>query len=185
MRSRRLKAFSVVFIFSVWTGKTIWKRSCGRNTFISFSVKWNFWKRIRVDGDYIKQDDTFKHSRALFLLHILFLFYELAGQFLFENGAPQRQAVGTFDVCLARSKVCPTDIVRPHAAQYFTVLTAMKFNRFWQSLQVVWNWYRPLSHLWECSQTGVQSNKIFLQKRKFPLFCPPVWLHSHRRERGL
>ena len=31
---------------------------------------------------------------------------------LFENGAPQRQAVGTFDVCLAQPKVCPTDIVR-------------------------------------------------------------------------
>ena len=36
---------------------------------------------------------------------------------LFENGAPLRQAVGTFDVCLARPKVCATDIVRPHAAQ--------------------------------------------------------------------
>ena len=36
---------------------------------------------------------------------------------LFENGAPQRQAVGTFDVCLARPNVCSTDIVRPHAAQ--------------------------------------------------------------------
>ena len=40
MRSRRFKSFSVVFIVSVWTGKTIWKRSCGRNTFIAFSVKW-------------------------------------------------------------------------------------------------------------------------------------------------
>ena len=37
MDSRRLKAFSVVFIDSVWTGKTIRKRSCGRNTFIA---KW-------------------------------------------------------------------------------------------------------------------------------------------------
>ena len=36
---------------------------------------------------------------------------------LFENGAPQRQAVGTFDVCLARPKVCPTAIVRPHVLQ--------------------------------------------------------------------
>ena len=25
--------------------------------------------------------------------------------------------VGTFDVCVARPKVCPTDIVRPHSAQ--------------------------------------------------------------------
>ena len=45
--------------------------------------------------------------------------------------------------------------------------------------------YRPLSRLWECSQTGVQNNKIVLQKWTFPLFCPPVWLHSHRCERGL
>ena len=36
---------------------------------------------------------------------------------LSENGLPQRHAVGTFDVCLARPKNCPTDIVRPHAAQ--------------------------------------------------------------------
>ena len=26
---------------------------------------------------------------------------------------------------------------------------------------------RPLSSLWECSQSGVQNNKIVLQKRKF------------------
>ena len=39
------------------------------------------------------------------------------GQSTLISGAPQRQAVGTFDVCLARPKVCPTDIVRPHAAQ--------------------------------------------------------------------
>ena len=38
--SQGWKAFSVVFIVFVWTGKTIWKRSCGRNTFIAFSVKW-------------------------------------------------------------------------------------------------------------------------------------------------
>ena len=36
---------------------------------------------------------------------------------LSENGLPQRHAVGTFDVCLARPKYCPTDIVRPYAAQ--------------------------------------------------------------------
>ena len=36
---------------------------------------------------------------------------------LSENGVPPRQAVGTFDVCLVRAKVCPTDNVRPHAAQ--------------------------------------------------------------------
>ena len=45
--------------------------------------------------------------------------------------------------------------------------------------------YRPLARLWECSQSGVQNNKIVLQKWKFLLFCPPVWLHSHRRARGL
>ena len=27
--------------------------------------------------------------------------------------------------------------------------------------------------------------RLFYRRRKFPLFCPPVWLHSHRRERGL
>ena len=43
---------------------------------------------------------------------------------------------------------------------------------------------RPLARLWECSQSGVQNNKIVLQKRKFLLFCPPVWLYSHRRARG-
>ena len=36
---------------------------------------------------------------------------------LSKNSAPQRQAMGRFDVCLAGPKVCPTDIVRPHAAQ--------------------------------------------------------------------
>ena len=36
---------------------------------------------------------------------------------LLENSAPQRQAVRPFDVCLARPKVCFTDIVRPHSAQ--------------------------------------------------------------------
>ena len=45
--------------------------------------------------------------------------------------------------------------------------------------------YWPLARLWECSQSGVQNNKIFLQKRKFLLFCPPDWLHSHRRVRVL
>ena len=45
--------------------------------------------------------------------------------------------------------------------------------------------YRPLARPWECSQSEVQNNKIFLQKRKFLLFCPPDWLHSLRRARGL
>ena len=36
---------------------------------------------------------------------------------LVRKGAPQRPAVGTFDVCLTRPKACPTDIVRPHAAK--------------------------------------------------------------------
>ena len=40
MRSIRLVTFSVTCIVFVWTGKTIWKRSCGRNTFTPFSVKW-------------------------------------------------------------------------------------------------------------------------------------------------
>ena len=50
---------------------------------------------------------------------------------LFENGAPQRQAVGTFDVCLARPKVCPTDIVRPHAAQLMIDTSVNQFCKIW------------------------------------------------------
>ena len=59
MRSRRLNAFSVVFIVSVWTGKAIWKRSCGRNTFIAFSVKWKrklLRTRVDVAGQFGKDD---------------------------------------------------------------------------------------------------------------------------------
>ena len=52
---------------------------------------------------------------------------------LFENGAPQRQAVGTFDVCLARPKVCPTDIVRPHAAQLMIDTSVNQFSKIWPS----------------------------------------------------
>ena len=82
--------------------------------------------------------------------HILFLFHELAGQVidrpihetktkygpvqigpLFKNGTPQRQAVGTFDVCLARPKVCPTDIVRPHAAQLMIDTSVNQFCKIW------------------------------------------------------
>ena len=52
---------------------------------------------------------------------------------LFENGAPQRHAVGTFDVRLARPKVSPTDIVRPHAAQLMIDTTVNQFCLFWPS----------------------------------------------------
>ena len=44
---------------------------------------------------------------------------------------------------------------------------------------------RALRHAENRKQSGVQNNKIFLQKRKFILFCPPDWLHSHRCARGL
>ena len=52
---------------------------------------------------------------------------------LFENGAPQRQAVGTFDVCLVRPKVCPTDIVRPHAARLMIDTSVHQFCKMWPS----------------------------------------------------
>ena len=42
----------------------------------------------------------------------------LIGPFVREQRASE-EAVGTFDVCLARPKVCPTDIVRPHAASTY------------------------------------------------------------------
>ena len=45
--------------------------------------------------------------------------------------APQRQAVGTFDVCLARPKVCPTDIVLPHAAQLMIDTSVNQFCKIW------------------------------------------------------
>ena len=52
---KRFQSFSS---FPFGRAKLIWKRSCWRNTFIAFSVKWkrNFWKRIRVDGalDYLR-----------------------------------------------------------------------------------------------------------------------------------
>ena len=35
--------------------------------------------------------------------------------------------VGTFDVCLARPTVCPTDIVRPHATQLMIDSTVDQF----------------------------------------------------------
>ena len=53
---------------------------------------------------------------------------------LLENGAPQRQAVGTFDVCLAQAKVCPTDIVRSHAAQLMIDKSFKKFCKIWPNV---------------------------------------------------
>ena len=38
-----------------------------------------------------------------------------------------KQAFGTFDVCLARPKDCPTDIVRPLAAQLVVDWTVDQF----------------------------------------------------------
>ena len=52
---------------------------------------------------------------------------------LFENGVPRRQAVGTFDVCLARPKVSPTDIVRPHAAQLMMDTSINQLCKIWPS----------------------------------------------------
>ena len=40
-------------------------------------------------------------------------------------------------------------------------------------------------HVWECSQTGGQNKENFGSCETILLFCTPVWLHSHRRERGL
>ena len=52
---------------------------------------------------------------------------------LFDNRAPQRQAVGTFDVCLTRPKVCPTDTVRPHSAQLMIDTSVNQFCKIWSS----------------------------------------------------
>ena len=76
---------------------------------------------------------------------------------------------------LGRSKGCSVSAAKPrhHLVTLYRMSTSLtRIEPF-------------ISRLWECSQSGVQNNKIVLQKRKFPLFCPPVWLHSHRRERGL
>ena len=48
---------------------------------------------------------------------------------LSENGLPQRHAVGTFDVCLARPKNWSAYIVRPHAAQL--IMIDRTVNRFY------------------------------------------------------
>ena len=37
------------------------------------------------------------------------------------------------DVCLARPKVCPTDIVRPHSAQLMIYTSANQFCIIWSS----------------------------------------------------
>ena len=49
---------------------------------------------------------------------------------------PQRQAVGTFDVCLARLKDCPADIVCLNAAQLIIDTTVDQFceNKYKYSL---------------------------------------------------
>ena len=58
---------------------------------------------------------------------------------LSENGMPQKQAVGTLDVCLARPKVCPTDIiVRPHTAQHMINTTVDQFCLRKQKYGLVW-----------------------------------------------
>ena len=61
---------------------------------------------------------------------------------LSENGLPQRHAVGTFDVCLVRPKVCPTDIVRPHAAQLMVDTSVNQFCQIWPSVD--WLLFWPL-----------------------------------------
>ena len=83
-------------------------------------------KRVRI-----RAFDSQSNKNQSALGHILFLFHELVGQFtkyglvrigpLFENGAPQRQAIGTFDVCL----------VRPHAAQ---LVIDTSVNQFLQNM---------------------------------------------------
>ena len=83
---------------------------------------------------------TSVHTRLnLWLTHLSISFakYGLVRiDHLFENGASQRLAVGTFDVCLARlarPKVCPTDIVRPHSAQLMIDASVNQFCKTWPS----------------------------------------------------
>ena len=53
---------------------------------------------------------------------------------VFENGTPQKQAVGTFDVCLARPKVCATDILRLHVARLMIDTSVNQFRKIWPSV---------------------------------------------------
>ena len=72
---------------------------------------------------------------------------------LFVNGAPQRQAVGTFDDCLARPKVCPTDIVRPHVAQLMIDTSVNQFCKIWPSVDgplAVCGRMRKCGWVWAC-----------------------------------
>ena len=52
---------------------------------------------------------------------------------LFKNGASQKQAVGTFNVCLAWPKVCPTDIVRPHSVHLIIDTSVNQLCKMWPS----------------------------------------------------
>ena len=45
----------------------------------------------------------------------------------------ERQTVRTFDVCLARPKICLTDIVRPHMAQLMIDTSVNQFCKIWPS----------------------------------------------------
>ena len=69
---------------------------------------------------------------------------------LSENGLPQRQAVGTFDVCLAQSKVCPTDIVRPHAAQLMIDTSVNQICKIWPSADRPLVWARACVRSFFC-----------------------------------
>ena len=74
--------------------------------------------------------------------HILFFCF--MNWFVRERRAPQRQAVGTFDLCLARPKVCPTDMVRPHAPQLMIGTSVNQFCKIWPSAD--WPYVGQLSN---------------------------------------
>ena len=82
---------------------------------------------------------------------------------LSENGLSQRHAVGTFDVCLARPKTCPADIVRPHAAQLVIDRTVDNFCLFWPS----GDW--PLAGLAPVRSSSLESVTIIVDR---PILVP-------------
>ena len=53
---------------------------------------------------------------------------------------PANAHIRTFDVCLAWPKVCPTDIVRPHAAWLMIDTSVNQFCKIWPSA------FWPLTH---------------------------------------
>ena len=92
---------------------------------------------------------------------------------LSENGLPQRHVVGTFDVCLARPKKCPADIVRAHAAQ-LSILTwcglALSQSTVDVKRNVLFEWSDLLT-----TRASEHMFSLFLWSGQFTSFCIVNW----------